>query len=466
MRLPPRKPESSLMTTLFEDEILTEDEPRGDRLPPQNIHAEQCVIGGMLLSKDAITEVTEILSPGDYYRPAHEVIHRAILDVYGRGEPVDKVTVAAELSKTGMTREAGGEDYLNQCLGVTATAANAGWYAEEVLRNSILRRIIGAGTELVGIGFKPGAGTANEALDRAAGVLQSLTATVGATMNSREMPLKGVLDATMANYDSHDGNYLPLPYKDLYDKVPMEPGDFVVVAATPGTGKTTILADMARCLSIKHGRRSFFGSMEMPHTQIGQRILCAEARVDLNHFRKRILTDEERARIDRARARIENRPLTIDDSTAVPVSRMRTRLRQLQAVDQLPELYIVDYLQIAKAEAEQGANRTQEVDKLARDLRNLAMDFGIVVVAAAQLNRKIHDRADKVPQLSDLRESGGIEQACTIALMLDRPEVYDKETDRAGEIDIHVAKNRMGSQGVITLAYQGHYCRATDMAKD
>lgn len=457
------------MTTLYEPDLEmppADDEQRGERLPPQNVFAEQCVIGGMLLSKDAITEVTEILSPGDYYRPAHEVIYRAILDVYGRGEPVDRITVAAELEKTGLTREAGGPDYLSQCLSVTPSAANAGWYAEDVLRTAILRRIIGAGTELVGIGFQPGAGTANDALDRAAGVLQSLTSTVGASMTSREKPLKAVLDATMANYDSDDGNYLPLPYKDLQEKVPMEPGDFVVVAATPGTGKTTILADMTRCLSIKHGRRSFFGSMEMPHTQIGQRILCAEASVDLNHFRKRTLTDQERARIDKARSRIENRPLVIDDSTAVPVSRMRTRLRQLQAIDQLPELYIVDYLQIAKAEAEQGANRTQEVDQLARNLRNLAMDFGIVVVAAAQLNRKVNDRADKVPLLSDLRESGGIEQACTIALMLDRPEVYDKETPRAGEIDIHIAKNRMGSQGIVTLAYQGYLCRAVDMAKD
>lgn len=461
------------MTTLFEPDTELQPPPeedqreqRGDRKPPQDIFAEQCVIGGMLLSKDAITEVTEIIGPGDYYRPAHETIHRAILDVYGRGEPVDRVTVAAELSKTGLTREAGGDDYLSQCLSVTPTAANAGYYAEEVLRTAILRRIIGAGTELVGIGFKPGAGPANEALDRAASVLQSLTATVGASMTSREKSLKEVLAATMANYEADNGNYLPLPYKDLAARVPMEPGDFVVVAASPGTGKTTILMDMARCLSIRHGRRSFFGSMEMPHTQLGQRILCAEARVDLNHFRTRTLSEEERARIDRARARIENHPLTIDDSTAVPVSRMRTRLRQLQAADQLPELYIVDYLQIAKAEAKAGTNRTGEVDQLARDLRNLAMDFGIVVVAAAQLNRQTTTRADKVPQLSDLRESGGIEQACTIALLADRPEVYDKETPRAGEIDIHIAKNRMGSQGVVTLAYQGYLCRATDMAKD
>lgn len=454
------------MTTLFEDEILTEDEPRGDRLPPQNIHAEQCVIGGMLLSKDAITEVTEILSPGDYYRPAHEVIHRAILDVYGRGEPVDKVTVAAELNKTGKTREAGGDDYLNQCIGVTPTAANAGWYAEDVARTAILRRIIGAGTELVQIGFQPGAGTANDALDRAAGVLQGLTATAGLTMTSREKSLKDVLAATMANYDSDDGNYLPLPYKDLADKVPMEPGDFVIVAATPGTGKTTILTDIARHLSIKHRRRSFFGSMEMPHTQIGQRILCAEARVDLKKFRSRTLTRDERGRLDRKQAEIENSPMTIDDSTAVPVSRMRTRLRQLQAIEQLPEVYFVDYLQIAKAEAEANANRTVQVDQLARGMRNLALDFGIVLIAAAQLNRQTTQRTDKVPQLSDLRESGGIEQACTIALLADRPEVYDKETARAGEMDIHIAKNRMGSQGIVTLAYQGHYCRATDMAKD
>lgn len=441
---------------------VEEDEPAPDRTPPQDIYTEQCVIGGMMLGRDGITMVDEILRGDEYYRLTHTAIHRAILALYGRGEPADPVTVAAELEKAGDLGRVGGLAYLHECVHATPTAANIDWHAARVLHKAERRAVISVGTEMVRLGYQ--APTSRDALDQSAGLLQQLTVSAGGRDNGREKTLREVLDATMAVYHSEGGAYLPLPYKDLGDKVPMEPGDFVLVAATPGTGKTTVLADMARCVAIKHGMRAHFGSMEMPHTQIGQRILSAEARVDLNRFRKQLLTQEEMARVEGARKRIQDSRLIVDDSTAVPVSRMRTRLRQLQVAGELPDLYIIDYLQIAKAEAAEGSNRTNQVDQLARDMRNLALDFGIVVVAAAQLNRKVADRTDKTPQLSDLRESGGLEQSCTIALLLDRIDLREPESERAGEMDIHVAKNRMGSTGIVTVAYQGHYCRAVDLA--
>jgi replicative DNA helicase len=442
--------------------VVGEDEPALDRTPPQDLDAEQSVLGDMMLSKDAITVVDEILNGSEYYRPAHGMIHRAILALYGRGEPADPITVAAELEKADDLARVGGKPYLHTCVSATPTAANADWHAARVLHKAERRKIIETGAELVRIGYQ--APTSVEALDQSAGLLQQLTASSTGRGYEREKPLRSVLKATMDDYHAGEGIYLPLPYKDLHEKVPVEPGDFVIVAGTPGTGKTTVLADMARCVAIKHGMRAYIGSMEMPHTQIGQRILCAEARVDLNRFRKRLLSQDELARVEQARERIQDCHLIVDDSTAVPVSRMRARLRQWQAAGELPDLYIIDYLQIAKAEEKAGMNRTNAVDQLARDMRNLALDFGIIVVAAAQLNRKVSDRPDKVPQLSDLRESSALEQSCTIAWLLDRLELREPETDRAGEMDIYVAKNRMGSTGIVTVAYQGHYCRAVDMA--
>ena len=443
-----------------------DDQRRTERTPPQNLLAEQSVLGGMMLSKDAITEVSEILTGAEYYRPTHETIHRAILDLYARGEPADPIAVTEHLSPADLIR-VGGADYLHRCVNTIPTSANTGYYAEIVKRKALLRSVIDTGTALVGMGFSGGTGDSDDAagiLDAAAARLQKLTAGAGHTIAVREHDLDQVLDDTMADYFSPSGNYLPLPYRDLAEKVPLEPGDFVIVAASPGMGKTTVLADLARCVAIEHGMRAYIGSMEMPYKQLGQRIICAEAGVNITKFRRRTLDPGELRRVEVARERVRGSHLKIDDSSAVPVSRMRTRMRQLQAMGELPDVWIVDYLQIAKAEAAVDSNRTGQVDQLARDMRALAMEFETVVVAAAQLNRQVSQRADKTPVMSDLRESGGIEQNGSVIVMLDRPDYHEPASPRAGEMDLHVVKNRMGPTGVVTVAYQGHMCRARDMA--
>jgi replicative DNA helicase len=450
--------------TLFDDtDTLTEPASNPiDRTPPQNVAAEQAVIGAMLLSKDAITEVADILSAEHYYRGAHQLLHRIILDLYQRGEPADPFTVESALDPAELAR-IGGRSYLHTCVNATPTAANAGYHADIVKATAMLRDVIETGTKLVQSGYTAASDDAEAVLDHAASLLQKLTATSSTTAVSREKPLDEVLDNTMAAYFAPATAQLPLPYKDLADMAPMERTDLVVVAASPGMGKTTVLVDFARCAALENDRRVLVGSMEMPHTQIGQRILCAEAKVDMKRFRRRDLDKDEMRRVDDAIQRIHRKSLRIDDSPRVPVSRMRTRLRQMQAVDMLPELYIVDYLQIAKAEAEAGANRTNQVDKIAMDLKELAQEFEIVVVAAAQLSRKVADRPDKVPMMSDLRESGGIEQNANIVLLLHREDYYDKESSRAGELDLIVAKNRMGTTGTVTVAFKGHHASAADM---
>lgn len=448
------------MTDLFDTPLDTRPM---ERTPPMDLGAEMAVLGGMMASPDAVAEVTEILTPADYYRPAHETIHKAIHALYVAGEPADPILLGNTIPPDQLAK-IGGQDYLHRCYASIPTAANTGYYAEIVRDTAVLRRIITTGTDLVQLGFAAATDDATEVLDEAAKKLHALTASAGSTA-SREYLLEQTIAATMDNYHSAEGNYLPLPYKDLAAKCPMEPGDFVVIAATPGMGKTTILADVARCVAIEHGGRAYIGSMEMPHTQIGQRILCAEATVDMARFRARKLTESDLRRIDTARARINGAELRIDDTPAVPVSRMRTRLRQLEAQGLLPDVCIVDYLQIAKSEAKDGTNRTNQVDQLAVDMRAMALEFRIVVIAAAQLNRQVSQRVDKVPVMSDLRESGGIEHNATSIIMLNRPDMHEPESQRAGEMDLHIVKNRMGSTGIVTVAYQGHYARANGMGE-
>jgi len=450
------------MTSLFDDAPPADT---AERLPPQDLHAEVSTLGGMLLSKDAIPDATEIVKPGDYYRPAHETIHRTIVDLWRRGEPADPITVSAELTKRGELDRVGGVGYVHGLASSVPTAANTDYYAAIVHERAVLRRLVEAGTRIAHMGYSP-AGDADDVLDRAVAELQELTQAMRSTAQSREKHLDDMLEDFLRDLDGDVHATLPLPWMDLDVLLRPEPGDFIVVAARPGVGKSVILLDIARHVAIKHHRGARVSSMEMSHAQLTQRILAAEARVGLHNIRSRELTGEQRRAIDAAVVRIAGSPLVVDDSPAVPISRMRGRLRQLAALGQLPDVLCVDYLQIMKAEAAAGSNRTGEVDSLARGLKELAQEFRIVVIAAAQLNRQVEQRADKVPTLADLRESGQIEAEANAVVLLFRPDAYDKESPRAGELDLIVAKNRQGAQARITVAFAGHYSTAIDMAAD
>ena len=273
------------------------------RVPPSSLEAEQCILGGMTMTRqaiiDAIDELDGVESP--FYRPAHETIYRTILGLYARNEPVDPITLTAALKKSGDLDRVGGPPYIHQCVDSIPTAANTGYYARIVRNLAMLRRVVETGTELAQMGYdaRHDPDQAAEVLDAAAAKLQALTASFGTKSDTREWKLDRILEHVLNEYEHPSNNALPLPWKDLQDSVPMEPGDLVVVGARPGVGKTVVIMDVARHVAIKHGRGVLVASMEMSHLQIGQRLIAAEATAGLHHIRNRNLEDHTKKKMEK-----------------------------------------------------------------------------------------------------------------------------------------------------------------------
>lgn len=448
---------------------MTDDNTADVRTPPQDIEAEQSVLGGMMLSPHAIGDVLDVpLSAADFYRPAHETVFAAILDLYGRGEPAEPVTVAAELAKHGDLVRVGGAPYLHALINSVPTAASAGYYADIVKERAILRRLGEAGTRIVQMSYATDGSDIGAIVDRAAADIQAVIGAqcagddgIAPTSVDAETFLDDLLDAA-------EEDFLPVPYSDLAACAPIEGGEIITVAAVTGMGKSVVLVDIARHVALKHGRPVLFVSLEMSRKQLLQRIYAAEAQVGLHKLRSRkestYLSEDELARLWKAKDRVASENLSLWVTGTLTVSGLRARLRRLQAQRALPAAVFVDYLQIMTVEKPSG-NRATDVSGLSSGLKRIAMDFNIPIIVGAQLNRNLDQRADKRPMLSDLRESGAIEQDSSVVLMLYRDDYYVPESPRAGEMDLLVRKNRMGTTSTITVAFQGHYSRAVDMAR-
>ncbi|MGW6654807.1 replicative DNA helicase [Streptomyces rubiginosohelvolus] len=435
-----------------------------ERVPPQDFGAEQCGLGGMILSKDAIGEVNETgITAAAYYRPAHGMIHDAIMDMYGKGEPIDPVTLGAYLLKAGNLERIGGAAYLHTLVQSVPTAANASYYAEIVVDRAKRRRLVEAGTRIVQLGYAA-EGELADVTDAAQAEIQSATELSTSAGLERVEWVRTMLEDYLVSMDEPPPVRLPLPYADLEAKLPLEPGDLVVVAARPAIGKSVVLLDIARHVAIKHGLPVLVASMEMSRPQLMERIIAAEAGVPLNRVKNRTYENGDRERIHKAALRIGEAPLVVDDGPASTIVRLRSRLRWLQGQGKLPKVLCLDYLQIAKGSGKSGQNRTGEVDEISRGLKELAGEFEIIIIAAAQLNREVEKREDKKPMMADLRESGSIEADANAVILLHRPDAYEKEHERAGEMDLIIGKNRQGETGTVTVAFQGHYARARDMA--
>lgn len=433
-----------------------------ERTPPQDVIAEQSVLGGMLLSKDAISDVVEILRERDFYRPAHELIYDAIIDLYGRGEPADPVTVSAELTKRGDLVRAGGAPYLHTLISSVPTAANAGYYAKIIRERAIMRRLVEAGTKIVQLGYTD-EGEVDEAVDQA-------QAEVFAVTERRESDDYVQLSQLMPEaYDEIEkiaagvtGQGVKTGFKDL-DALTngFHPGNMVVLAARPAVGKSTLGLDIARYASIHKRETSVIFSLEMSRSEITMRMLSAEARVPLNNIRSGRLSEEEWARMARRMGEISDAPMFIDDSPNLSLMEIRAKSRRLKQRHNL-KLIVIDYLQLMTS-GKRVENRQQEVSEFSRQLKLLAKELNVPVVAISQLNRSPEQRSDKKPMLSDLRESGSIEQDADLVILLHREDLYDSQ-NRSGEADLIVAKHRNGPTRTITVSAQLHLARFTDMA--
>ncbi|WP_285500399.1 replicative DNA helicase [Actinokineospora sp. NBRC 105648] len=438
-----------------------------DRKPPQDLAAEMSVLGGMMLSKDAIADVIEALRPGDFYRPGHQVIYDCILDLYGRGEPADPITVSAELERRGELMRVGGAVQLHNLISTVPTAANAGYYAEIVAEKAILRRLVEAGTRIVQLGYQGAEGAdVTEIVDRAQAAIYEVTER---SMSEDYVALEELLQPTMDEIDaiaSRGGTSLGIPtgFADL-DEITngLHPGQMIIVAARPGVGKSTLGLDFARSCSIKHGLTSAIFSLEMSRTEIVMRLLSAEAKIRLGDMRGGKMNDDDWTRLARRMSEISEAPIFVDDSPNLTMMEIRAKARRLKQRHDL-KLVVVDYLQLMTS-GKRVESRQQEVSEFSRQLKLLAKEIEVPVIAISQLNRGPEQRTDKRPMLSDLRESGSLEQDADMVLLINRPDAWERDDPRAGEADLILAKHRAGPTATVVVAHQLHYSRFADLAQ-
>ncbi len=435
-----------------------------DRTPPQDMAAEQSVLGAMMISKDAIADVAEVLRGADFYRPSHETIHDAIIDLYGRGEPADMVTVANELQRRGELQRIGGAPYLHTITSSVPIAANAGYYAGIVREKAILRRLVDAGTRIVQFGYA-GEGDVDALVDQAQAEVYQVT---DKRSSEDYAPLSdimdGVLDEIEAIGNREAGLYgVPTGFADLDELTNgLHAGQMIIVAARPAVGKSTIALDLCRAASIHNNLTSVFFSLEMTKSEITMRLLSAEAKVPLNHIRNGQLSEDDWTKLARKMGEVSSAPVFIDDSPNMTMMEIRAKARRLKQRHDL-RLVVIDYMQLMTS-GKKVESRQLEVSEFSRQIKLLAKELEVPIIALSQLNRGPEQRSDKRPMLSDLRESGSLEQDADMVILLHREDLYERESARPGEADLIVAKHRNGPTRDITVAFQGHYSRFVDMA--
>lgn len=462
------------MTTLVDERLprqraWDDTDTQDRRTPPQNIPAEQAVLGGMMLSKDACAEVFELLRAEDFYQPAHARIFDAIVHLYGQGAPVDAISVLSTLIESGDLTKVGGAPYLHTLIAAVPTAANAAWYARKVHDLAVQRRLIEAGTRIVQLGYSGTQGTGRTTADLATLAQQAVYEVTSREASDDYALLSQLLEQTVNEIEaigSRDGQMTGVPtgFTDL-DRLlnGLQPGQLILVAGRPGLGKSTLSVDMARNAAIRANQTAAIFSLEMSRVELVTRILSAEARIPLHVLRSGQLSDDDWMKLARCMGDIAEAPLVVDDTPSMTLMQVRAKAQRLKQRHNL-KLLVVDYLQLMSTPKGSGRSREQEVADLSRGLKLLAKELEIPVVAVSQLNRGPEQRQDKRPQLSDLRESGALEQDADVVILLHRDDYYDKEHHRAGEADVIVAKHRNGPTDTITVAAQLHLSRFVDMA--
>ena len=441
-------------------------DPIFDRVPPHDDDAEMAVLGGMLMSKDAIGEVTQMIESTDFYQPKHQTIYDAILTLFSASQPVDAVLVANELLKDGDLEKVGGTDYLHSLVAAVPTAANATYYAEIVHQRAILRNVITAGTKIAQMGYSAEGSQAEDIVNLAQAEVYEMS--VGKVRQDYRA-IGPVVEDTLNQIDQMQQGQLQqgvhTGFRDI-DNVTqgLQPGQMIVVAGRPAMGKSTLGIDFARHAALHENLTSVVFSLEMSANELAQRIIAAETGIPLGALRRpEEITSERWTQLNEFWETLKNAPLFIDDSPNMSLMEIRAKCRRLKQTNDL-KLVVIDYLQLMSS-GKAVESRQQEVSEFSRALKLLAKELEVPVVALSQLNRGPEMRQDKKPQLSDLRESGSIEQDADVVFLVHRPDAYDKE-DRPGEADIIMAKHRNGPTDTFSLAFMGANSRFQDMAQD
>ena len=437
------------------------------RQPPHDNEAEQGVLGAMLLSPNTITDIIEELIPDDFYRPAHQLIYRSILDLFSDNKDVDPVIVAGRLDRNHDLERVGGAPYLHTLISSVPTAANARYYAEIVAEKAVLRRLVDAGTRVVQLGYE---GTEGAEVDVVVDMAQQEVFAIAQRNVTEDYAiLADILQPTMDELDelsTHGGlaRGIPTGFIDLDNLTNgLHGGQMIIVAARPGVGKSTLALDFMRSCSIKHNKASVIFSLEMSKSEIVMRLLSAETEIRLSDMRAGRMSDEAWAKLANRVGQISEAPLFIDDSANLTMMEIRSKARRLKQKHDL-QMIVVDYLQLMSS-GKRVESRQQEVSEFSRQLKLLAKELDVPLVAISQLNRGPESRTDKRPQLADLRESGSLEQDADMVMLLYRPDSQDKDDERAGEADIILAKHRGGPIDTVQVAHQLHYSKFVDMAR-
>jgi len=437
------------------------------RVPPHSAEAEQAVLGGLMLDNASWDAIADRLRADDFYRRDHQHIFGAIAELSARSEPSDAVTLAEHLAAKGLAEESGGLAYLAGLARDTPTAANIRAYADIVRERSVLRQLIRVSGEIAATAYENEGRTATELVDDAERRVFEI-AEQGKRSGSGFVPLRDVLGATIDRLDllhQTQGQLTGVStgYNDL-DRMTagLQPGDLVIVAGRPSMGKTTLALNIAESAAISHNVPVAVFSMEMSREQLAFRMISSLGRVDQSHLRTGMFGDEDWARINSAIAQMRSAPIYIDDSGALTPTEVRARARRLKRERGLG-LIIIDYLQLMQVPGTK-ENRATEISEISRSIKALARELQVPVIALSQLNRGVEQRTDKKPVMSDLRESGALEQDSDLIMLIYREEVYEPDTPRKGIADIIIAKQRNGPTGEVHLTFLGKYTRFENLA--
>ncbi|UCH12527.1 MAG: replicative DNA helicase [Candidatus Omnitrophota bacterium] len=436
-----------------------------EKMPPQSNEAEIAVLGSMLLEENAISQVIELLEENYFYNENHSQIFNAIISIYTKNKPVDLITVIEELKRNNTLEKVGGASYITGLTQAVPTAANVTHYAKIVRERYVIRSLITTCTQIASESYQGETG-ADELLDKAErqifGIMTEKT-------DVSSVPVSEVIKDSIEEIDSmyqRKESIIGIPtgfHQFDIMTAGLQPSDLIIIAGRPSMGKSALATCIAQHVGVEEGMPTVMFSLEMAKRQLAQRMLCSHAKVDFQKVRTGFLSQSDWPKLTNAASKLSEAPIYIDDTPAISILELRAKSRRLKNQHDI-RLIIVDYLQLMRGPS-RSENRQQEISEISRSLKALARELNVPVIGISQLSRAVESRSDRRPQLSDLRESGAIEQDADVVLLLLREEYYNPTPENRGLAELIVAKQRNGPVGTLNLAFIKEYTRFENLAK-